>query len=673
MFSLDKTYDLFMQNLAEFPISFRYGAAAYRGLSPTYFTEISRKTERFPKKEVTEITLTFQGLEVQVKGTRYFAHNAYEYTLSFTNNGKEKSDVFSEVQGMDAIFVGKNAHLKGIMGDFVHQFAPYDKDLAKEPVHFANDSGRPTHVTFPYFNLQTERGGAMLALGWAGTWQADFVYDQTAEAMHFTGQGTLNLATYLKPGERLAFPVIGVLCYGKEEENNCTNLWRKWLIDCILPRDHKGATECAQPFSTVYHAFDNEARFRTDGSTAENYLNWEKSVFAAYEKGLVYDVQWFDAGWYIAPDGTSPETDWWGTVGTWELDPVKWPQGTFERRVAIAHENGQKFMVWFEPERVTHPEELAKNYGYNPAWALSENGKNNAYINNLGNKDCLEWTKKRILAFFEKYDTDIYREDFNIDPAGFWAIGDGLEGENRKGITENLYVQGHFALWDAILEWAAAHGKPTFIDSCASGGGRNDFDTIHRSIPINRSDADRFTSALRLSLTPRLAAWLPCNGAVAKDAEQLTDNSCDLYALRASYLCVYQPAANFYLDNAVIDWDCYRKGWAEWKQISPYLLKDFYPLTPDHGPTENSVWTAYLYFDEEKNEGALQAFRPSNCQESSYTVRLKGVKANCNYTVVDVDGKQTIASVSGKELQNGLTLLAESPRTAIILYIKPLA
>ncbi len=127
MFSLGKTYDSFIQNLAEFPISFRYGAAAYRGLSPAYFTEISRKTERFPKKEVTEITLTFQGLEVQVKGTRYFAHNAYEYTLSFTNNGKENSDVFSEVQGMDAIFVGKNAHLKGVGGDFVYQYTPYDK------------------------------------------------------------------------------------------------------------------------------------------------------------------------------------------------------------------------------------------------------------------------------------------------------------------------------------------------------------------------------------------------------------------------------------------------------------------------------------------------------------------------------------------------------------------
>ena len=60
MFSLDKTYDSFMQNLAEFPISFRYGNIAYRGLSPTYFTEISRKTECFSKKEVTVIALPFR-------------------------------------------------------------------------------------------------------------------------------------------------------------------------------------------------------------------------------------------------------------------------------------------------------------------------------------------------------------------------------------------------------------------------------------------------------------------------------------------------------------------------------------------------------------------------------------------------------------------------------------
>lgn len=46
------------------------------------------------------------------------------------------------------------------------------------------------------------------------------------------------------------------------------------------------------------------------------------------------DYRWFDAGWYVCPDGTSAESyvrghDWWDTVGTWELDPRKWPGKTF--------------------------------------------------------------------------------------------------------------------------------------------------------------------------------------------------------------------------------------------------------------------------------------------------------------------------------------------------------
>ena len=147
-----------------------------------------------------------------------------------------------------------------------------------------------------------------------------------------------------------------------------------------------------------------------------------------YEHGLDYDYQWFDAGWYKDPYGKTVETDWWGTVGTWELDPAKWPGNTFRDRVDYAHAHGQKFLVWFEPERVTHLDGMVANYGYKREWVLSDHGNNNCYINNLGNTEAFDWTFKRITDFMEKYDIDLYREDFNMDPGIFWSIGDGYEG-----------------------------------------------------------------------------------------------------------------------------------------------------------------------------------------------------------------------------------------------------
>ena len=78
------------------------------------------------------------------------------------------------------------------------------------------------------------------------------------------------------------------------------------------------------------------------------------------------DFRWLDAGWYSDPEGNTVPTDSWGTVGSWELDPEKWPGDTLLESVEFAHANDMKTLMWFEPERVTHPEALAKNYGYAP-------------------------------------------------------------------------------------------------------------------------------------------------------------------------------------------------------------------------------------------------------------------------------------------------------------------
>jgi hypothetical protein len=53
-----------------------------------------------------------------------------------------------------------------------------------------------------------------------------------------------------------------------------------------------------------------------------------------------------------------------------------------------------------------------------------------------------------------------------------------------QGMTENLYVQGHLAFWDELLR-RHPHLR---IDSCASGGRRNDLETMRRAVPLLRSD-----------------------------------------------------------------------------------------------------------------------------------------------------------------------------------------
>lgn len=60
-----------------------------------------------------------------------------------------------------------------------------------------------------------------------------------------------------------------------------------------------------------------------------------------------------------------------------------------------------------------------------------------------------------------------------------------------------------------------------------------------------------------------------------------------------------------------------------------------------------------------------------NCNENELTVQLKGLDPDREYRVRDIDGKQSIAKVKGRALMKGMRLKADSPRTALILYVEP--
>lgn len=671
MTQAQKEFNEMISDLSKFPVNFVYDGTYYSGFGK--FAEILRETWEDGVKEGVNICVRIDDtLLARLEAVYYHEYEAYDYTVYFENYSNSKnSGVLEQLNAVDMTFEGKNAHLKGIFGDHGNQYLPYDYDLAEEDVNFTSLSGRATHEYFPYFNLETDEGGALLAIGWGGTWKADFQYDAESGSTRYTGTGTVDMATYLKPRETVRTPLIATVRYYTRDEDAAMNRWREWMIDCNIPSADAESEGPLQPFTGVMVAYDT-GKPNSDGSISESYDTWQNSLDAYYNHGLTADYRWVDAGWYYSPYNQTVPSDWWGTVGTWEMDPVKWPDNTFREMTDYCREHGTKTFLWFEPERVTHLDGMVQNYGYKREWVLSDHGNNNCYINNLGNKECLEWTLNRIVSTMEEHGIDMYREDFNMDPGIFWSIGDGYEGVNRTGITENLYMQGHYALWDGIIEYCAENGKTTFIDSCASGGGRNDLETLRRSVPLLRSDSDRTTIELRLAMTSRLVQWIPFTGAASKESSgQLTTGIMDIYVLRASYLPFFRYSAEFYHKQDSLDWDTLRQGMDEWNDIKDYFYADFYRLTPYRSTTEKGEWTAWEYFDEESDSGVIQAFRLPECEEDTYLIQAKGVDPDSYYTVRDIDGVNNYAKIKGSALINGIPVSADNPRTAIILYITP--
>jgi len=649
------------------PFSFVYDDVAYTGFGAETFQQVSHKRSVDGKKETDLFVLRSGDLQVTVDTAFYPGCGACEWTVWFENTGNENSGVIRDMRAADLVFEGERPVLKGILGDHENNYRPYEKILEEAPVHFRSDKGRPTHIWFPYFNLEHGDGGTLIALGWGGSWEARFTAEDGGRT-RFEAAGTNDLSTYLKPGEKIRSALMFFLPYTMRDEDHATNLWRRAFLECNQPRLNAGG-DALRPFSTTGLMGDTGLP-NSDGSISERHFTWKPSLEKMLGEKIHMDYRWFDAGWYFAPDGQTVETEWWGTVGTWELDTVKWPGDSFRESVDFAHEHGMKTLVWFEPERVTHLGELVKNWGYRREWGIEYE---NMIFNNIGDPECLEWTLGRILTFLEAYDIDMYREDNNADPRKCWDTLSAREGENRAGIVENKCVTAHYTMWDRIIAYCAEHGKDTFVDSCASGGGRNDLESLRRGVPLMRSDADRTTTALRLSMGTAFNRWVPFQGAacVEQDTQLAPDGKRDVYIFRASYTPILNLSARWTQDPGT-DFELIRWGMREWDTVKDYLLKDFYLLTPWNAHDDRAHWTSYVYFDPETGRGVLLAFRQEDAAEPSYSHRLTMLKPDRSYELRDAD-TGVIGTFTGSELADGYTVTHPQPRSAALIYIAAVA
>ena len=675
----DIWYQNLLRNPAEIPFSFQYDGKVYTGFSPVDFTLTSQSAETDPlhKKEIHKFFFMLDNhLHVRIDCAHYPDFGASDFIVYFSNPSKENSGILSDVR-FSMRFFGKYPVLKGIMGDLQNKYRPYAMDLTSGPVHFESNTGRPTHIRFPYFNLEHGDSGTMLAIGWSGSWKSDFRYESNTGETVWTAQSVNNLRTYLKPGEEIRTALFVCAPYTQREENFSTNYWRSWFQNCNLPSaDGKGTP--VQPFSTCCLAHDTGLP-NSDGSISERYTTWRPSLKKMIQEDVKVDFRWVDAGWYIAPDGSSPdgatrENDWHSTVGTWEMDPVKWPGNTFRESTDFARANGMKTLLWFEPEKVCDVENLAKKYGYNPAWApfpsnptWSPKGR----TSNIGNPDCFKWTLDRICKTLTENRVEMYREDNNQKPAEQWRLMDELEGENRCGITEAKVVHAHYQLWDSIIACTTSYGGCGFVDSCAGGGGRNDLESLRRGIPLLRSDSDRETTARRLSMTTSFNRWIPFCGAPNKEKKWQLDPTgvVDQYVWRASYLPVMQVDSQFVQDPEQ-DFSVLRKGLHEWRSISTYLTKDFYVHTPWHTDTETSGFTAYSFFNPETQKGILLVFRQETCLESTLSITLPYQEPGMECVVTDVDTHQAQELEYTQMQQDGLIVTLDEPRSARLFYVE---
>lgn len=671
----DRAYGELKKDLGNLPFRFTYKGIPYQGFSNRVIKE--QKAIRTGEVESTLYTFapTDGILEIRLLLTYYRSHGVTEWTVYFENVGQENSGILEDVCS-EIVFEGKYPNVKGILGDHINQYRPYCVDPTGNVLEFTSHTGQATHNNFPYFNLEYGDGGAMLAIGWAGTWEASFTSD--GERTTYRARAVNDLHLYLKPGECIRTALFTVAPYTKRNEFFATNYWRDWFVRHNLPKaDAEGHD--VQPFTTIWLELDTGLP-HSDGSIAENHTTWRPSMEKLLSEGLHFDFRWLDAGWYVAPDGRGAIPfekghDWWDTVGTWTPDPEKWPEDALLQSTEFARANGMKTLVWFEPERVTDPENLAKNYGYDPAWAIPAVGRR-GICNNIGDPACLAWTTARICKMLRENRVEMYREDHNFKSAYLWQTLDREQGEDRRGITECGVVTAHYKMWDDIIACTKGHGGCGFVDSCASGGGRNDLESLRRALPLLRSDSDRKGIAHRLSMTSSFSKWIPFNGAGSIGDNPTNDpfgiGVTDLYSVRASYLPSMHVTTLQPTQKPDTDFAFYRTVLSEWKRVSPYLLKELYVLTPwhkeidrtKHREIDHTDYTVFCYFDPEAEKGVLLGFREQECAKPTFTLSLPFAVKGERYRLTDED------SGACTEFEGTMQLDFPTPRTSRLIWLE---
>lgn len=251
-----------------------------------------------------------------------------------------------------------------------------------------------------------------------------------------------------------------------------------------------------------------------------------------------------------------------------------------------------------------------------------------------------------------------------MDPSYFWWTG---EPDDRKGIVENHYVQGYLAYWDELLR----RNPKLRIDSCASGGRRNDLETLRRAVPLLRSDY-LFEPTGQQCHTYGISFWYPYHGTGTLIGESRIfgsklDND-SVYAFRSHM--APSVTACWDVRRKDLDYDLLRKLATQLNEIQTYYLGDYYPLTPYS--TKNDIWMAWRFDRPDLGAGVVQAFRRPDCPDESARFSLAGLDPEARYEIRDLDAPDSVRTTTGRELIDpGLTAtIARRPGAVVLLYRK---
>lgn len=576
----------------------------------------------------------------------------HEYSVTLENaSASEQTALVEHFKSFDAVFAlpesGQQITLNMLRGSTCspEDFTPIDFPLANGQMkEFRTPCGRSSNDFIPFLDLNFgEKAGWIIAVGWTGAWAADVTHD--GENVRVVA-GMDKTRFRLKPGESIRQPSLTVFKRIHQTRRAFKTVVHRFMVDQKSPRTPDG--KIVTPIFAVTAGGGNK--------TPQMMLD---VLDYALKNNFGFNTYWVDAGWYGAPHEDEHESNcgpnWWTYAGDWRVNTTTHPTGDLLPIADAVHKAGLRFLLWFEPERITDSAPiLAEHPDYR-----------HGQLVDYGNPDALAWIQETIYAIIEKHKIDIYRQDFNIDPGPIWAEMDQANPD-RVGMAEARHITGMYRFLDEMKMRFPNIAQ----ENCASGGRRLDIEMISRAYPYCRSDypigqkpgdtALVFSQNATLNTLP----FIPFQGSETNCAPLLDD-----YAILSCFSTgtVFTPTD---MDGGIIrrpftaeETAWFKKWFAVCEKMLDCSFGDFYPLT-DETSAANDVWCAWQFHDPQNNKGYAVAFRRADAPEQEKIFALSRIDPNADYQIETPDG--TKSTVSGSDL--AAWKVSQSKRSGTVLF-----
>ena len=371
------------------------------------------------------------------------------------------------------------------------------------------------------------------------------------------------------------------------------------------------------------------------------------------------EVFFIDASWY-AP----PASDWWSTVGDWEVDRSRFSEGIKPFRDRV-HDKGMLWGLWMDAERIAKKSRVAIDH---PDWvSVAYDGeKRLGDLLDLTNPAAAAWMEDQIGRVIEQNELEFFRLDYNVGGLGMGAK------ILRDGFAESGYWRYYETLY-AIYDRLRLRFPTTIFENCAGGGGRTDIGLVRRFSHTWVTDwqiAPRsftITNGMTMALPPEYVDRL-VGGQTGYSTAEYDFQSRLLLFVRPTLAFLHPRGAqaNPHLIARTRHWISLYKDF-----IRPFKHTGrIYHHTPAFEGPEPQGWGVLELASNDRTHAICGLFQLSSPQLSEYLLRLRGLDVSRRYKVT-FDNSGSSCVLEGFVLaKQGMSIRLEGALTSELLLIE---